>query len=140
MLTEHAEAVHSQLVDKVEDLRYSLCNLFLKLLDDLNNVIISKDCLHSDYNFSHNKEDILFYLKVNHLEKFFGVDSNRLQTISNDIEKNIVHTLCILNSRVGKGKQYFSQKIRCIQVLLLVSICSVNVLLYLYFFCFKWLQ
>ncbi len=78
MLTEHAKAIHAQFINRVKNFRNSFCYFLLKLCDYLEDIIISKDCIHSDDNFPHDKEDIFFNLNVNHFKQFRVRNSDRL--------------------------------------------------------------
>jgi len=68
MLTEHAKAVHTKLIDKIKYLWHSLRNFLLKLIDDFDDVVVSKDCVHPYDNLSHDQENIFFYFNVNYFE------------------------------------------------------------------------
>lgn len=64
VLAEHAETVHTQLVDKIHHLRHRLRQLLLQLTHHLNNIIIPEHRLHPHHNLPHYQKHILLYLNI----------------------------------------------------------------------------
>jgi hypothetical protein len=64
MLTEHAEAVHSKIVNQIKHFWDSLCDFLLKLANNFENVVVSKNGIHSNDNLPHDNENIFLNFNV----------------------------------------------------------------------------
>jgi hypothetical protein len=102
MLTEHAKTIHSKFVNEVQDFRDGFGDFLLELSDYFENIVVAKNCVHSDDDLSHDDKYIFLYLAIDSHEQLSVLDPNRIQDIDDDIEQNVVHALGVLNTRVGQ--------------------------------------
>ena len=98
MLTEHTKAVHAQLVDMIKNLGRWLCYFFLEFSNDFEDVIVAKDSVHSDDDLSHDNKHIFLYLQIYSFKEFLTCYSNWLKAVDYYVQKNVVHTLRVLDS------------------------------------------
>lgn len=89
-------------IDNKQNLRNSLGDFLLELSHYFKNIILSEDLLHSDDCFSVNNKNISL---VTWLESVNGllIDAERLKRENNNVEKNIVHSLSILDTRIRRS-------------------------------------
>ena len=78
MLAEHAEAVHAEFINQEEHFRHVFRDFFLKFTDDLENIVVSEDSVHSDDNFSHDYKNIFLHFNIYRTEEFFVLDADWL--------------------------------------------------------------
>lgn len=109
MLAEHAETVHSEFVDEKQNFRDIFCNFLLQFSNNFDDIVIAKHGIHSDDDFPHDDKDVFLYLNVDRLEEFSILDPQRVQGVNNDVQKDVVHALRVLNAWIRKGEQYSSQ-------------------------------
>ena len=93
MLTEHAETVHTKFIDQEKNFWYILGNSLLKLCDNFEDVVISKDGIHSNDNFPHDYKDVSLNLNIDSLKQLLIANSDRLESVYNDIKNYVVHAL-----------------------------------------------
>ena len=109
MLAEHAETVHSQFVNEKKDLRDVFSDFFLKLSNNFEDIVVSKDGVHSDDDFADDDENVFLDLNVDRVEKLWVLDSDGVKGVNDDVEENVVHALGVLNAWIGKGEKDFPQ-------------------------------